>query len=429
MKICGFTKFKSGLLGEKLGHSFSPQIHGCLTDYSYTLFEKSPEEAEAFLRSGDYDGINVTIPYKKLAFSLCDEVSEVASKIGSVNTVVKNGNKIKGYNTDYYGFTYLVKKAGFDVSKGKTLVLGSGGSSVMACAALRDLGSAQVIVISRTGDNNYSNIYDLHSDASFIVNTTPMGMYPKNGVSAVELDRFHSCIGVIDIIFNPAKTKLLLDAERLGIPYINGLPMLVAQAKQASEIFTECIFTDGLKSEAISSTGLSSSEIIDRITLQIESETKNIILIGMPGCGKSTVGEMLAAKMSRPFVDIDWEIEKRIQMSICDFFAKHGEPAFRKIESEVLDEFTRKSNLIIATGGGVIKNPNNLSLLKQNGIIVLLNRPVDQLATDGRPISMSCSLEKLAKERLPIYNAWKDYSVDCSSPDTSADKIIAAIKK
>lgn len=419
MKICGFTKFKSGLLGEKLGHSFSPQIHGCLADYSYTLFEKSPEEAEAFLRSGNFDGINVTIPYKKLAFSLCDEVSEVASKIGSVNTVVKNGNKIKGYNTDYYGFTYLVKKAGFDVSKGKTLVLGSGGSSVMACAALRDLGSAQVIVISRTGDNNYSNIYDLHSDASFIVNTTPMGMYPKNGVSAVELDRFHSCIGVIDIIFNPAKTKLLLDAERLGIPYINGLPMLVAQAKQASEIFTGCNYSDGLDS----------SEIIDRITLQIESETKNIILIGMPGCGKSTVGEMLAAKMSRPFVDIDWEIEKRIQMSICDFFAKHGEPAFRKIESEVLDEFTRKSNLIIATGGGVIKNPNNLSLLKQNGNIVLLNRPVDQLATDGRPISMSCSLEKLAKERLPIYNAWKDYSVDCSSPDTSADKIIAAIKK
>ncbi|MBR3919063.1 MAG: shikimate kinase [Clostridia bacterium] len=429
MKICGFTNFKSGLLGEKLGHSFSPQIHGCLTDYSYTLFEKSPEEAEAFLRSGDYDGINVTIPYKKLAFNICDEVSEVASKIGSVNTVVKHGNKIKGYNTDYYGFTYLVKKAGFDVSKGKTLVLGSGGSSVMACAALRDLGSSEIIVISRTGENNYSNIYDLHCDASFIVNTTPMGMYPKNGVSAVELDRFPSCMGVIDIIFNPAKTKLLLDAERLGIPYINGLPMLVAQAKQASEIFTECIFTDGLKSEAISSTGLSSSEIIDRITSQIESETKNIILIGMPGCGKSTVGEMLAAKISRPFVDIDWEIEKRIQMSICDFFAKHGEPAFRKIESEVLDEFTRKSSLIISTGGGVIKNPNNLPLLKQNGIIVLLNRPVEQLATDGRPISMSCSLEKLANERLPIYNAWKDYSVDCSTPDTTADKIISVINK
>ena len=429
MKICGFTKFKSGLLGEKLGHSFSPQIHGCLTDYSYTLFEKSPEEAEAFLRSGDYDGINVTIPYKKLAFNICDEVSEVASKIGSVNTVVKHGNKIKGYNTDYYGFTYLVKKAGFDVSKGKTLVLGSGGSSVMACAALRDLGSSEIIVISRTGENNYSNIYDLHSDASFIVNTTPMGMYPKNGVSAVELDRFPSCMGVIDIIFNPAKTKLLLDAERLGIPYINGLPMLVAQAKQASEIFTECIFTDGLKSEAISSTGLSSSEIIDRITSQIESETKNIILIGMPGCGKSTVGEILASKLSRSFIDIDWEIEKRIQMSICDFFAKHGEPAFRKIESEVLDEFTRKSSLIISTGGGVIKNPNNLPLLKQNGIIVLLNRPVEQLATDGRPISMSCSLEKLANERLPIYNAWKDYSVDCSTPDTTADKIISVINK
>ena len=355
MKLCGFTEFKSGLLGEKLGHSFSPQIHSCFADYSYTLFEESPESAESFLRSGSFDGINVTIPYKKLAFSVCDVTSDVAQKIGSVNTVIRRDNKLYGFNTDYYGFTYLVKKAGFNVSKGKTLVLGSGGSSVMACAALRDLGAKDVVVISRSGENNYSNIYDLHSDASFIVNTTPIGMYPKNGFAAVDLERFDSCLGVIDIIFNPSKTKLLLDAERLGIPCINGLPMLVAQAKQAFELFTGQISIDGLSSEASSLDGLSVAEIIDGITAQIEFMTKNIVLIGMPGCGKSTVGAVLATKLSRDFVDIDLEIEKRINMSICDFFAEYGEPAFRKIESEVLDEFARKSGLIIVRRRPVVK--------------------------------------------------------------------------
>lgn len=417
MKLYGFGAFKSGLLGEKLGHSFSPQIHGYLSDYSYTLFEKSPDLAEDFLLFGDFDGINVTIPYKKVAFSVCDEISDVASKIGSVNTVIRRGGKLYGYNTDYFGFTYLVQKAGFDVSKGKTLVLGSGGSSVMACAALRDLGSPEVVVISRSGENNYANVYELHSDASFIVNTTPLGMFPKNGISAVELDRFPSCQGVIDIIFNPAKTKLLLDAQRLGIPFINGLPMLVAQAKQACELFTGQITIDGLKTT-------NSFASINSITTQIESQTKNIVLIGMPGCGKSTVGALLASKLSREFVDIDSEIEKRIQMSICDFFALKREPAFRIIESEILDEFARKSGLVIATGGGVIKNPHNRPLMCQNGIIVMLNRPVSELATDGRPISMSCSLEKLEQERLPIYNEWKDFDVSCDDPDSTVERII-----
>lgn len=421
MKLCGFGNFKSGLLGEKLGHSFSPQIHGYFSDYNYTLFEKSPDLAEEFLRSGDFDGINVTIPYKKLAFSVCDKVSDTAAKIGSVNTVVRRNGKLYGYNTDYFGFTYLVKKANFNVSEGKTLVLGSGGSSVMACTALRDLGCPEVVVISRSGDDNYYNVYERHSDASFIVNTTPLGMFPKNGTSAVELENFSSCKGVIDIIFNPAKTKLLLDAERLGIPFINGLPMLVAQAKQACEIFTETITTDGLESTK-------SFASIDSITAQIEMQTKNIVLIGMPGCGKSTIGALLATKLSREFVDIDFEIEKRIQMSICDFFAQKGEPAFRKIESEVLDEFARKSGLVIATGGGVIKNPENRPLMSQNGIVVMLKRPLNELATDGRPISLSCSLEKLEQERLPIYNAWKDFDVACDIPDLTAERIINRLK-
>lgn len=422
MKLYGFENFKSGLLGEKLGHSFSPQIHGCLSDYSYTLFEKTPEEAEDFLRNGDFDGINVTIPYKKLAFAVCDEVSDIAAKIGSVNTVVRKNGKLKGFNTDYYGFTYLIKKAGFDVSKGKTLVLGSGGSSVMVCAALRDLGSEEIIVISRNGENNYDNVYDLHSDASFIVNTTPLGMYPKNGISAVSLERFPDCKGVVDIIFNPSKTKLLLDAQKLGIPHINGLPMLVAQAKQAFKIFTEQVSKDGSNHEPPNA-----KEKIDRITDKIELQTKNIVLIGMPGSGKSTVGQIISEKLSRTFVDIDWEVEKKIKMSICDYFAKCGEQAFRKIEHETLDEFSRKSGLVIATGGGVIKNPLNYPLLKQNGTIVMLSRCVHDLATDGRPISMSCSLETLEKERLPIYNKWKDFAVECTTPEVTANRIISEL--
>lgn len=402
---------KSGLLGRKLGHSFSPLIHSYLADYSYELFEKEPEHVEDFMRNGDFDAINVTIPYKKDAFAICDEVSEIASKIGSVNTVVKKNGYLKGYNTDYYGFSYLVKKAGFDkeLSSGKSLVLGSGGSAVTVCAVLKDMGAKEVIVISRSGPDNYDNVYDNHSDALFIVNTTPLGMYPKNGEAAVDLEKFTCCRGVIDIIFNPAKTKLLLDAQSLGIPFINGLPMLVAQAKQASEFFTGRSIAD---------------DVIDPITRRIESDTKNIILIGMPGCGKTTVGSLIADKLLRPFVDIDLEIQSRIGMCICDYFKEYGEASFRKIETEMLGEFARKSGLIIATGGGVIKNPANLPLMRQNGVIVMLNRPLCDLPVDGRPISMSCSLEKLGKERLPIYNAWKDISVKAGKPEDTANEII-----
>lgn len=427
MKNIGFSNFKSGLLGEKLAHSFSPQIHNCLSDYSYNFFEKTPEDVENFLKNGEYDAINVTIPYKKVAFSACDNLSDIASKVGSVNTVVKKNGMLSGYNTDYFGFTYLIKKAGFDVKSGKALVLGSGGSSVMAVAALKDLGSPNVIVISRSGENNYNNIYERHSDAKFIINTTPMGMYPNNGVSAVELNKFRSCCGVIDIIFNPAKTKLLLDAENLGIPYINGLPMLVAQAKQASDIFLGKISKDGYHEDYISKV----ADEINDITKIIELETKSIALIGMPGCGKSTIGAILAKKLSKAFVDIDLEIEKIIGTSIPEFFASKGEAEFRKIETATLDEYSRQSGIIIATGGGVIKNPKNLPVLKQNSLIVMIKRPVSSLATEGRPISLSTNLEQLAKERLPIYESWKDICVDTenSCPDAIADEIIQYLSK
>ena len=404
------STYKCGLLGKTLGHSFSPLIHSRLANYQYLLYEKEPENVEDFLRNGDYDGLNVTIPYKKIAFSLCDEVSSAAKKIGSVNTILRSKSGfLKGYNTDYFGFTYLVHKAGFDVASGKILVLGSGGASVTVCAALEDLGAMDVIVISRSGVNNYTNIDTLHSDARYIVNTTPVGMYPKNGASPVDLKQFPHCAGVIDLIYNPSATKLLLDAENAGITAVNGLSMLTAQAKQSCEIFTGERLDDA---------------VIEKITGEIESTTKNVILIGMPGCGKSTVGELLSKKLCRPFIDIDDKIKERIHMTICDFFKAYGEEAFRKIETDVLAEYAKLSGQIIATGGGIVTVSDNLPLMKQNGTIVMLNRPLHELPITGRPISMSCDLARLEKDRLPIYNAWKDISVKSGDPEDTVRSII-----
>ncbi len=401
---------KFGLLGEKLGHSFSPLIHSRLCNYSYELFERAPEDVESFVKNGTLDGFNVTSPYKKNVFALCDRLSDTARKIGSVNTVVRaSDGTIHGYNTDYFGFSYLLRKAGFDVTTGKTLVLGSGGASVTVCAVLRDLSAKEVVVISRSSDDNYANLYEKHADALYVVNTTPLGMYPKNGVSPVDLSRLPSCKGVIDLIYNPAKTQLLLDAEAAGITALNGLAMLTAQAKQSCELFI---------GEELPDT------VIDEITREIEANTKNIILIGMPGCGKSTLGAHLSKLTGRPFIDIDNVIEKRIQMSICDFFSQNGEPAFRQIETEVLAEVSKLSGQIIATGGGIVTVPENLPLMKQNGTIVMLNRSVSELPVAGRPISMSCDLAQLAQKRLPIYNAWKDFSVESGPLEETASCIL-----
>lgn len=405
------SKLKCGLLGKTLGHSFSPLIHSRLFDYRYDLYEKEPEEVADFLKNGDYDGLNVTIPYKKTAYALCDEVSPAAEKTGSVNTVLRLQNGLlKGYNTDYFGFSYLVRKAGFEVSGKKVLVLGSGGASGTVCAVLKDLGAGKIVVVSRTGADNYSNLGTLHSDARYLINTTPVGMYPNNGSAPLDLRCLPHCAGVIDLIYNPAKTKLLLDAESAGMIAVNGLSMLTAQAKQSCEIFTGVKIGD---------------EAIETITREIEANTKNIILIGMPGCGKSTVGANLAKRLGRPFIDIDNKIEDQIRMSICEFFKRHGEQAFRDIETEVLAEYSKQSGQIIATGGGIVTIPRNLPLMKQNGTIVMLNRPLHELPVAGRPISMSCDLVRLEKDRLPIYKAWKDISVKSGNPEETTRSIIA----
>jgi len=406
-------KPKCGLIGKTLGHSYSPQIHAELGDYSYSLFEMGEDELAGFLRSDEFHGANVTIPYKIAVMPYLDEISPEASRIGSVNTIVhKSDGKLVGYNTDYYGFGYMLDAAGIDVEDKKVLVLGSGGASLTARTLLRDRGSREVVVISRSGENNYSNL-DRHADADVIVNTTPVGMYPNNGVSPVSLDIFPKLTAVADIIFNPAKTALLLDAEARGIKCAGGLTMLVAQAKAASEYFTGSRIDD---------------TEIERITQKIERQTKNIALVGMPGCGKSTVGKLIAQKTGREFVDLDAVITEKAGMPIPEVFAKYGEGYFRDLETAALAEVSKRSSLVIATGGGTVIRPENRRMLKQNSTVVFIKRDINDLPKDGRPVSQANSLESLYKTRLPFYKDASDFEVElCNTPDQSSDKILEVL--
>lgn len=386
----------SGLLGRKLGHSYSPQIHSYLGDYTYVLFEKEPEEVGNFILHGDYTGINVTIPYKKDVIPYLDELSPAAMKMGSVNTIVRREDgTLFGHNTDYFGFTSMVKRSGIQVKGKKALVLGSGGTSNTAVKALIDLG-AEVVIISRSGENNYDNLY-LHADASVIVNTTPVGMYPKTGVAPVDLKAFPKLEGVLDVIYNPARTQLLLDAEAMGLPNENGLWMLVAQAKEAAEYFTGAPIADSA---------------IARIHQKLSAQMQNIVLIGMPGCGKSTVAAALAEKLGRQAVDADAEIVKLAGKSIPDIFSEDGEEVFRNWESKVLETLGKQSGLVIATGGGCVTKPRNYPLLHQNGSIFWLQRDITLLPTDGRPLSLSNKLTDLYAARRPLYEAFSDCAVD-----------------
>lgn len=400
-----------GLLGRKLSHSFSPQIHRRLGDYEYLLYEKEPEQVEGFVRYSPLDGFNVTIPYKETVMPFCDRISDEARAIGSVNTIVRRGGKIRGYNTDHYGFTYLLKNAGIDPAGKKAVVLGSGGASKTAQAVLRDLGASSVTVIGRELPDNYKNI-DKHYDAQILVNATPVGMYPHNGARLVDLSRFTKCEGVADMIYNPARTALLLDAERLGIKCTNGLPMLVAQAKQAAEIFLERPYDDAS---------------IPQITAAIERETKNIALIGMPGCGKSSVGKTIARLTGRALIETDELIPERAGKSIPEIFREDGEDVFRRIETECLAEASKRSGCVIATGGGVVTRPENLDLLRQNSTVVFIDRDLASLPTDGRPLSEKYGREALARARMPLYNAWCDLRVESVGVYPTAERILALL--
>ena len=401
---------RCGLLGRKLGHSYSPQIHHELASYEYKLYEKEPEELESFLKSGTFDGLNVTIPYKKAVMPLLDEISPEAAAIGSVNTIVSRAGRLTGYNTDAFGFTWLLQKSGVDVAGKKALVFGSGGASVTVCHVLKSLGADPVVVISRSGENNYENL-DRHTDAKILVNATPLGMYPGNGVSPVDLTCFDTPECVLDVVYNPARTALILQAEALHIPHASGLSMLVAQAKKACEYFTDTKIPD---------------TEIDRIERLLSHQMQNIVLIGMPGCGKSSIGQALADSLHRPFIDADAEIVRRAGCSIPEIFAKDGEPGFRKIESAVLADLGKASGTILATGGGCITRPENYPSLHQNGRIVWLMRPLELLPTDGRPMSQANPLAALWETRKALYEQFSDVTV---RNDTTIDACVQQIEE
>ena len=385
---------RCGLLGEKLGHSYSPAIHAQLADYAYGLYEVAPEDLPAFLTGGDFDALNVTIPYKKAVIPYCAELSPIARRLGSVNVLVRRADgTLYGDNADAFGFEYLVRHSGIDVAGQKALVLGNGGASATIQAVLEQLG-AHVTVISRHGPDNYDNL-DRHADAHVIVNTTPVGMYPNTGKAAVDLRQFPQCAGVLDIVYNPARTALLLQAERLGIPCAGGLYMLVAQAKRSCEVFTDTVIGD--------------AEIL-RIHRLLRQEMENIVLIGMPGSGKSTIAALLAERLHRPVLDSDAQVVETAGMSIPDLFAGGGGDAFG------------------ATGGGCVCRADNYPLLHQNGTIFWLQRDLARLPKDGRPISQRSDLAALYAQREPLYARFADAVIDNNgTPEETVRKILEVL--
>ncbi|MCQ2433574.1 MAG: AAA family ATPase [Clostridia bacterium] len=400
---------KIALLGRALKHSYSPVLHSLLgMDYSYTNVELEPEELGTFLENNDYDGFNVTIPYKKDVIPYLSGMSETAKRLGSVNTVIRTENGYFGDNTDYAGFSYMLDRAGCDIRGKKALILGNGGVCPTVRAVLEDRGAGEVVVISHK-DNTDENL-EKHRDTALLVNTTPVGMFPKNLNAPASLDHFPVLEGVLDLIYNPFETAIIREARLRGIPAVSGISMLTAQAKRGAELFTGLTLDDSLTA---------------RVTEQVVRDRRNIILIGMPGCGKSTLGRKLAQKMERTFVDLDAEITKRAGKPIPTVFAEDGEDAFRVLEHEVVCDFCKESGLVIATGGGVVTREGNCAPMQQNGIVVFVERAVEKLPSAGRPLSLARSPEVLYKERLPLYRAFADVSV---SNEGNIEETLAALE-
>lgn len=399
---CEIKKLKCGLIGKTLGHSYSPEIHALLGDYEYRLYEMQEDEVGDFLKNADYHALNVTIPYKKTVMPFLDEISDEAQRIGSVNTITrtKNGG-LRGDNTDYYGFSYMIDRAGIELSGKKVVILGSGGASMTARTVAADRGAREVVIVSRSGEINYSNI-DSQSDCDVLINTTPVGMYPNAGVSPVSLDIFPKLSGVCDMIYNPATTAIAAQAKKRGIKAVTGLAMLTAQAKMAAELFT---------GEKIS------DDVLEGIIETVSRSKKNILLIGMPGSGKSSIGKEIAKLIGRRFIDTDDVITERAGMSIPEIFASSGEAAFRELEHCVIAEVSQMSTCVIATGGGAVVRPDNRDLLRQNSTVVFLRRDINRLPKDGRPVSQSCDLDKLFEKRLPMYLECADIEFDVISDD------------
>ena len=399
-----------GLLGRTLGHSFSPQIHAQIADYDYRLYEVEPEDIPAFFAEGDWQGINVTIPYKETVLPYCDEVSEQARRIGCVNTLVRRADgTLFGTNTDYDGLAYALDSAGIKIAGKKCLVLGNGATSKTVTTVLSDKGAREIVVFGRHDAVPYTEI-PLHHNAEVIVNATPVGMYPNNGARLIDLDGFAHLEACFDVIYNPHRSRFLLDAERRGVITCDGLPMLVAQAVYAAVHFI------GLTDPA---------EKIAPILAKMRADDENIVLIGMPGVGKTTIGQALAARLGRRFVDIDSAIEEKYG-SVPDYINNHGVAAFRTIESETIAAIGKNHGLVIATGGGSPTIPANKDLLRQNGRIYWLTRPLEDLPTDGRPLSAGGieTLRRLFDERKSCYADFADVTIANDDVDTTVSQIL-----
>ncbi|NLH01295.1 MAG: shikimate kinase [Clostridiales bacterium] len=404
-------KLKYGLLGEKLGHSFSPVIHYKLGISDYRLIETDGENLKNVLCDRCYGGFNITIPYKREAMKLCDEIDDEAKEIGCVNTIVREKDgRLFGYNTDINGFIYMARRADINFNGRKTLILGSGGTSLTVQKAARRLGASRITVISRSGEVTYERLRD-YADSEIIVNTTPVGMYPDNLESLVRVGDFPNCTGVVDVIYNPRRTVILMDAERLGIPCTDGLPMLVYQAKRAQELFLRKSIPD---SEA------------ERVIRELRAESGNIVLIGMPGSGKSTVARLIADRTGKKLVDIDTEIEKTAGKTIPAIFEGDGENVFREFEREETAKAGKLTGMVIAAGGGVVKDMRNYASLRQNGRIYCICREIDKLDIKGRPLSKSKeTLYSLQREREPLYRLFADVFVDNNAePEVAAERIL-----
>lgn len=394
-----------GLIGRTLKHSYSVPIHRELGNSDYRLYELEPGALAAFLGRDDLGGVNVTIPYKRAVVELCSALAPEARETGSVNTIVRGaGGALTGHNTDVRGLEYMARRAGLSFEGEKVVVLGSGGASLTARYVARRGGAREVAVVSRSGVDNYGNLAR-HHDAAVLINTTPVGMYPETGAAAVDLTPFTACRGLLELIYNPRRTALLMQAESLGIPCSDGLPMLVAQAGAAAGLFRD--------------RGIDDAEV-ERIIRKLRRDMTNIVLIGMPGCGKNTVGLALAGMTGRPLMDVDADIVKRSGRSIPEIFAASGEAGFRRLERRATAEAGRESGKIIVTGGGVVKDERNYPSLHQNGRIYHLLRGAALLPRRGRPLSEKADLEAMQRERMPLYERFRDLAVDNSGAPAEA---------
>lgn len=394
-----------GLIGEKLGHSFSKIIHEKLADYTYELCPLAKDELDAFMKAKQFKAINVTIPYKQDVIPYCDVLDDSAKRIGVVNTIVNRDGKLFGYNTDFAGFLYNLNAHGITLKDKKVMICGSGGTCKTVTAVAEYMGANEILVVSRSKKENIVTYEECirHKDVDVIVNASPKGMYPNNGESPLDLSNFPNCKVVVDVIYNPLKTGLLQQAEQLGMKAVNGLEMLVAQAKFAVEHF--------LSTEI-------ENDKIDQITLELLKQLTNIVLIGMPSSGKTLTGKALCKYIDKTFVDTDAVIVERSGMSIKEMFARHGEAYFRKWEHDVIEELSKQNGLIIATGGGAIKNEENIQNLKQNGVVMFIDRDLEHLlVTDDRPLSKDAnSVAKLYEERYPLYTKYGDLRVPNNYP-------------